>query len=194
MKTHLAFFLLSAGVIISLFGCEPVAESYTGAEAPSFSLTALDGEPISLDKFRGRPVVIHFGTSWCPFCRAEDSHLQALYEQYRDKGVAVLVVNVKETEDKASEWYQQASFTLPMILDRDGSVAAAFAPPDAQPDLPRDEVMIASNLVIDSDGIVRFFSLLDSKAFDAKLVDLKARLDEVLEEAGTPPDVTQASR
>ena len=40
---------------------------------------------------------------------------------------------------------------------------------------------IASNLIIDREGRIRFYSLLDAANFDAKLVDLKAKLDEILD-------------
>lgn len=181
MKTHYLMLLILIGLIPAIGGCSTEAESYAGNEAPLFELVTLEGDTVSLKDFRDQPVVIHFGASWCPFCRAEDPNLLALYQKYQEKGVVVLVVNVKETEEKATEWYQQAGFTFPMLLDRDGRVAARYAPPDAQPDLPRDEVMIASNLVIDREGVIRFFSLLDTRTFDAKLVALKTRLEEVLE-------------
>ena len=48
------------------------------------------------------------------------------------------------------------------------------------PELPRNQVPIASNLIIDSSGGIVFYSLLDSVNFDAKLVALKARLEELL--------------
>ena len=153
-------------------------------EAPVFALPSLEGEVVSLEDFRGRVVVIHFGTSWCPFCRAEDPHLEALFQTYKDRGVQALVVNVSEAEAAAAGWWKEAGFSFPMLLDRDGAVAARYAPSDAQPDLPRHEVMIASNLVVDRNGSVRFFSLLDSRAFDARLIALRACLDEVLAEGG----------
>jgi hypothetical protein len=66
-------------------------------------------------------------------------------------------------------------------LDEDGAVAASFAPPDVLPDLSRDEVILTSNLIIDPEGKIQFMSLLDSKNFDAKLVDLRQKLDELLQ-------------
>ena len=49
-------------------------------------------------------------------------------------------------------------------------VIASYAPPDLPPDLARAEVVIASNLIIDDRGKIRFFDLLDTTSFDAKLV------------------------
>ena len=158
------------------------SDSITHFEAPPITLISLENEPISLDQFRDQVLVIHFGTSWCPFCRAEDPHLEALYQEYKDVGVQVLVVNVGETDEKAAEWKEEAGFSFPMLMDRDGAISATYAPAEAQPDLPRHEVMIASNLIIDGNGMVRFMSLLDTNNFDAKLIALRAHLDEVLAE------------
>jgi len=61
-----------------------------------------------------------------------------------------------------------------------GRVSESYAPPGIQPDLPRNQVPIASNLIIDREGKIRFYSLLDSVNFDARLVALTARLEELL--------------
>jgi len=76
---------------------------------------------------------------------------------------------------------KQIKYTFPVVLDVDGKVSVAYAPPGAQPDLARDQVPIASNLIIDRDGKIRFYSLLDSVHFDAKLLALTARLDQLLD-------------
>ena len=67
------------------------------------------------------------------------------------------------------------------LRDVDGAVSRRYAP-DVLPDLPREQVPIASNLIIDREGRIRFYSLLDSMNFDAKLVALRARLDALLAE------------
>ena len=71
-------------------------------------------------------------------------------------------------------------FTFPVLLDEDGSVSASYAPEGLLPDLPRDQVPIASNLIIDKEGKIQFYSLLDSRNFDAKLIALQKRLDGLL--------------
>lgn len=40
--------------------------------------------------------------------------------------------------------------------------------------------MIAANLLIDRNGTIQFYSLLDTRTFDAKLVHLTARLEQLL--------------
>lgn len=80
----------------------------------------------------------------------------------------------------AARWTSQLKWTLPVLLDIDGRVSASFAPEGVLPDLPRDQIPIASNLIIDREGRIRFYSLLDSRNFDAKLIALAARLDDLL--------------
>lgn len=46
--------------------------------------------------------------------------------------------------------------------------------------MPRDQVPIASNLILDEKGRIGFYSLLDSANFDAKVVQLRERLDQLL--------------
>ena len=48
--------------------------------------------------------------------------------------------------------------------------------------LPRDQVPIGSNLIIDREGKIRFYSLLDTVNFDTELIQLTACLDAMLEE------------
>jgi len=93
------------------------------------------------------------------------------------------VVDVKESREVASAWAQKTGFTFPVLLDEDARVAESYAPEGVLPDLPRDQVPIASNLIIDKEGVIRFYSLLDSRNFDARLIALRKELDTLLSQA-----------
>ncbi len=166
---------------MALFQIAGAAELQLGTAAPEFRLEGLDNKTVALSDLRGKFVVLHFAATWCPFCAAEAAHLEGLHQKYRDKGVAVAIIDVKEGKSKVAKMAKKFGFTFPVLLDSNGSVAKDFAPPPhVLPDLKRDEVMIASNLIIDPDGKIQFFSLLDTGNFDAKLIKLQARLDELL--------------
>lgn len=155
--------------------------AYIGTLAPSFELTTTTGITYSSQEMRGKFTLIHIATTWCPFCNVEAPHLEQIYQQYKEQGVEVLIIDVKESRELVQEkLVDNFQLSFPVLLDTDGSVAASFAPEDVLPDLARDEVMLASNLLIDPEGKIRFFSLLDTKAFDAELVQLKEVLDELL--------------
>ena len=152
-------------------------------QAPEFSLPDLNGNQVSSEDYQGSFVVLHIATTWCPFCNAEAPYLEQLNQEYEDQNVEVLIIDVKEPKELVQTKLQERfDLTFPILLDTDGTVAASFAPEGVLPDLARDEVMIASNILIDPEGKIQFLSLLDSKNFDAKLVALKAKLDELLAE------------
>ena len=106
--------------------------------------------------------------------------MQALSDKYAERDVVALVIDVLEQEKTATAWRTKLEWSLPVLLDLDGEVSTSYAPEGVLPDLPRDQIPIASNLIIDREGKIQFYSLLDSRNFDAKLIALTARLEELL--------------
>jgi peroxiredoxin len=151
-----------------------------GQLAPPFALNATNGKAYSLERLKGTYVVIHFAATWCPFCNAEAPNLEALYKDYREKGVEVLIVDVREDKELVAKAFNRFNFSFPILLDPDGKVSASYAPEGVQPALERHEVPIASNLIIDKEGKIRFYSLLNTASFDAKLTKLRQKLDELI--------------
>lgn len=169
--------ILLAGPIIS---SEESQQPGIAAAAPLFRLQTLQGDSLALSDLSDKFVIIHFAASWWPFCNAEAPHLEALWQKYKSRKVQVLIIDVKESHEITAKWVDRQKFSFPILLDNDGKVSASYAPPDVLPDLAREEVCIASNLIIDPKGKIQFFSLLDTKSFDAKLIVLTKRLEDLL--------------
>ncbi len=71
-----------------------------GAPAPPIEATTLNGEPLSLEDYRGRYVLLDFWATWCGPCIAEIPHLQEVYEKFgRDDRFALLSLSVDEEID-----------------------------------------------------------------------------------------------
>lgn len=70
---------------------DPNAGPQVGDLAPDFTLTSIDGGQVSLSSFRGRPVVLEFGSYTCPAFRETATKLQPLIAQY-GRNVAFVVV------------------------------------------------------------------------------------------------------
>ena len=55
----------------------------------SASLTGLDGQPVAMEKFRGRPLIVNFWARWCGPCRDEIPELVRLREAQGEDGIIV---------------------------------------------------------------------------------------------------------
>ncbi len=64
-----------------------------------FGLADLDGNPIRLADLRGRAVWVNFWASWCPPCQSETPILRQIDQDYRDRGLTLIGVQVQETVD-----------------------------------------------------------------------------------------------
>lgn len=181
MLKQFALTLFLLFILVPVFTSAQDNQPMIGEQAPDFSLKDLNGNTVRLSDLEGNFVIMHFAASWCPYCNAEAPNLEALYQKYKDQNVKVLIIDCMETPEVAKFWaIDRHKFSFPVLLDSDGKVSAKYAPADVLPDLPRHEVPIASNLIIDEQGKIIFYSLLDSKNFDAKLIELNKQLEQFM--------------
>lgn len=72
-------------------------------EAP---YTDLAGNPISLDQYLGKILVVSSWASWSPFSQSELNQLAELAAQYKGQEIAFLAINRKETKEQAARYLQ----------------------------------------------------------------------------------------
>jgi cytochrome c biogenesis protein CcmG/thiol:disulfide interchange protein DsbE len=99
----------------------PVAP-YPGNAAPDFTLSQLNGEPLTLSGLRGKPVIVNFWATWCPPCRRELPALQAAFETYQDK-IGFVAIDVKESSDKVASFVDELGLTFPVVTDEGGQIS-----------------------------------------------------------------------
>jgi len=76
-----------------------------GAVAPDFTQNDVNDKPVKLSDFRGKYVLLDFWASWCGPCRAENPHVVAAYNQYKDKNFTVLGVSLDQP-GKKNAWLE----------------------------------------------------------------------------------------
>ena len=95
-----------------------------GARAPAFTLPGLNGGTGSLAAYRGRPVILSFGASYCHPCRQEFPLLAKAAAQHRS--VAVVGVDPEDLPGDMRSMMRATGATWPMGDDRHGTVAARY--------------------------------------------------------------------
>jgi thiol-disulfide isomerase/thioredoxin len=83
---------------------------------PEFTLTTLDGQPVDLEQYRGRPIFMNFWGTWCPPCVAELPELQAFAAAQGDEGALVIASNNSESAEQIHSYFEENDLALPDIL------------------------------------------------------------------------------
>lgn len=145
-----------------------------GKGAPvEFTGTTIDGKPLSSRQLLGRPYIVNFFASWCPYCRREVPDVVALQEKYAGKeGFTVLGIAFKDKKESMEDFIWEMGINYPVIMG-DDAIMAAFAPHD-----PQGLKLVPTAFVVGRDGRVlnvvtgvqseAALEELAEQAFDAK--------------------------
>ena len=104
----------------------PVEGTQVGNLAPDFQLQNLDGQTVSLGNLQGKPVLINFWATWCPPCRSEMPYIQEIYDEWSDKELVVLAINIGESSSKVEEFMQSYNLSFAVLLDTRQDVAQRY--------------------------------------------------------------------
>lgn len=105
-------------------GQDPVEVSIAqGPPVPALSGTdPVSGAPVSLDDFRGRPLVINLWASWCPGCNVEAPDIRRFTETHPQVGF--VGIDVSDTPDGARGFVRKYGWTHSSISDPSGELGA----------------------------------------------------------------------
>ncbi|MFC1966094.1 TlpA family protein disulfide reductase [Chloroflexota bacterium] len=150
---RLLFTLLTLILIMGLLmtGCSspPVTGGSTQAPeadklAPDFQLSNLKGQSVALSDFRGRPVLINFWASWCGPCRAEMPYIQQVFEEWSDRGLVILSIDIGESLSTVEGFMQSYNLSFPVLLDVNKTVALKY-----------NVRYIPTSFLVDEGGIIK---------------------------------------
>ncbi len=141
-----------------------------GEKAPAFTLTAMTGEAVSLDAYKGKVVVLGL-FHICEPCLIQGTALQKVHEATQGKNVAVIGVNSSGNAKKEVGEFLEAfpvRVTYPYLLD----------PKKTTDKLYGGGKFIPNVYVIDQNGIIRWQRVgnMDLAGADVILVEVEKLL------------------
>lgn len=94
--------------------------------APPIALPLYGGGALSPADYAGKPVVLNFWASWCAPCRQEAPLLQRLSEEYGERGVEFIGVNIQDAESDARAYLAEFGVTYPNAHDERGAISVDY--------------------------------------------------------------------
>jgi cytochrome c biogenesis protein CcmG/thiol:disulfide interchange protein DsbE len=123
-----------------------------GRPAPDFVRAAdqgpllmdLEGRPIRLSDFEGRPLWIVFWATWCIPCQQEASDIRASYHAHRADDLEVLAIDVQEPAVAVRQYALSHDLDYAIGLDATAGVKALYG-----------SLGLPSHFFLDGDGVIR---------------------------------------
>ncbi len=88
-----------------------------GKPAPAFELETLDGQKLSLEQARGKPLIVNFWSTWCEACEEEYALFKEAYEALAPKGVVFYSILYEDTPENAKAFLQKNGAASPILID-----------------------------------------------------------------------------
>ena len=131
-----------AGLLVGLHGYQ--TRGVVSGPAPEFQGRLLDGTPVSLSAFRGRPLLLHFWATWCPICDLEHNSINRIAEDHAVLSVAMDDVGGEQLQQSLGE----KGVSYAVLPDPAGRIAARFGVRG-----------VPTGVIIDAAGRIRFVTV-----------------------------------
>jgi peroxiredoxin len=163
-----ALLLCLTALLAILFTAQPATAFFGGGgggmkegdDAPAFAATTIDGQPLNYAQLKGKKVVVlDFWSIYCASCVEEIPRLVEIYNEFKDKGLVMVGVNLDSFGQGRVVKFMQGMPTkinFPVLIDKDRRIATAF-----------NAMVLPTTLVIGADGRIKFYHV-GYKAGDEK--------------------------
>jgi peroxiredoxin len=115
-----------AATIVPVPGGQRPKPPQVGDQAVEFTLYDLAGHPVTLSDLRGKPVMLNFWASWCAPCNLEIPDIITVYQEYHERGLEIVAINIAEKPDRVSEFVARHGVPFIVVLDRSAEVRQAY--------------------------------------------------------------------
>jgi len=92
-------------------------------KAPNFELANLDGDKVRLNDSTGKIRIVDFWATWCPPCRAEIPHFNALTSKYPDLVILGIALD-REGPSVLKPFAKEYNIQYPLLIGNSETVQA----------------------------------------------------------------------
>ena len=79
-------------------------------------VTLIDGRVLRAADLKGKAVVVEFWATWCPFCAAQNPHIQKLHAQHGGKGLVVLTFSIDKDPAPVRKYMAERNYTFAVAM------------------------------------------------------------------------------
>ena len=121
-----AVLVLAGFVAAALSGASSAVEK--GDVAPRWHASDFDGGSVDFPAVtQGKPTVVVFWATWCPYCKAFMPHLKNIQADYAAYGVQIVAIDAKEDGAGDPHAYVRALGFKPIAVANGDAIADAYA-------------------------------------------------------------------
>ena len=142
--------------------------------ASDIKLRGVDGRMYDLSSLRGNVLLVSFGATWCEPCKDELKGLEQLKNEYKNKPVKILWVDVESEEQvsnsRLKDYVKKFKVSFPVLRDTDRTTFARFQP----------RLRLPTILFFDKSGKLSTPNHVGMAEMSLYLKTMRARLDQLL--------------
>lgn len=134
--------------------------------APAVTVTALDGQAVNIEQYRGKPLLVTFWATTCPGCVKEIPHFAELYNELNPRGFNLVAIAMAyDPPEQVRFMARQRGMPYTVALDSDGNAARAFG----------DVKLTPTTFLIDPNG-----RIVQQKLGEVDIAQLRQKIEEML--------------
>ena len=194
VSAGLAALLLCGGPAHGGQDVEKAWNLHFGDPAPKATekMTNTDGRALSISDAKGpKGTLVLFSCNACPWVKAWEDRISAIWNAYRKRGIGVIAINANDPEVVPEDGYEQMveraqerGFEFPYVVDASSDVATAFG-----------ATRTPETFLFDGEGRLVYHGAIDDNARNPDQVEgryLKDALDALIAGESIRPRSTKA--
>ena len=109
-----------AAAPVEIIGLQKQMQFSVGKVFPGFNVEGLSGEPLALDDFRGKIVLLDFWATWCQPCLIELPSVIQAYQTYHADGFEIVGISLDKDKEKLTTFIEANQMDWPQYFDGEG--------------------------------------------------------------------------